>query len=121
MSYIIKHAKTGKYFNIKPFGLDVFNIGINPKVYPTEDAAIQDLLLFPALKSKQLQTNYNTFRGLVDHGKPIWYEERKTKKLTKKQQEKLEWYENAQSTTAENKVFLLQLDVTDLVIEEYKP
>jgi hypothetical protein len=119
MKYIIKHAKTGQYFNIKHFGLDLFNLGINPKVYENEDSAIKETLMFPALKEKQLQILFNSKQGLFDHGRPRWYEERHTKKLTKRQTEKLEWYESAHKATEKKRQFIEQLQVSDLVIEEY--
>jgi hypothetical protein len=119
MKYIIKHTKTGQYFHIKHFGIDLFNLGINPKVYASEDSAVQEVLMFPALKQKQLQTLFNTKQGLIDHGKPRWYDERHTKKLTKRQTEKLEWYESAHKATEKRKQFIEELKVTDLVIEEY--
>jgi hypothetical protein len=120
MSFVIKHAPTGKYFHIKHFGLELFNIGINPKVYKTEDEANREILMFPALKDKQKQIYYNTKQGLKIFGKPKWYDERHTKKLTKKQTEKLEWYERCHEITEKNKAFLEQLKITDLLVEEYE-
>ena len=120
MSYIIKHQQTGKYFNIRHTGLDLFGLGINPKIYPDEDAANRELLMFPAIRAKQLQIIFNSQQGLRVHGKPSWYDERHTKKLTKRQTEKLEWYEACHKSSEKNRLFIEQLNVTDLVVEEYR-
>jgi hypothetical protein len=120
MSYIIKHKQTGKYFNIRHYGLELFGLGINPKIYPDEDAANKELLMFESIKAKQLQIHFNSKHGLEDHAKPSWYNERHTKKLTKRQQEKLDWYEAAQKNTENSRLFVEQLQVTDLVVEKYE-
>ena len=119
MSFVIRHTKSDKYLNIQHYGLDLFNPGINPKVYASESLAQCDLDLFESLKSKQLVTCSNTFLGLQDHGRPKWYFEREKMKLTKRQQEKLDWYEAAWETNKKKQKFTENLNVSDLVIEPY--
>ena len=118
MNYIIKYANTQKVFNIQHYGIDLFNVGINPKIYKTEAEALKDISLFDSLKQKQLQICFNTQQGLKDHGKPSWYEQRATKKLTKREMVKLEWYENALAMAEKKKLFTESLEKSDLVLEE---
>jgi hypothetical protein len=120
MKYIIKHKQTGKYFNMSSRGMDSFNLGINPKIYTNEVFLKKDLESFHTLKTRQLQIYSNTEYGLDIHGKPSWYEDRHTKKLTEKQKQKLEWFETAHRINKENIVFMQNLQFEDLVVEEYK-
>jgi hypothetical protein len=117
--YILRHKPTGKVFNIKPYGLDLFNLGINPKIYDKLCFVEKDLEMFNLLQFRQLSVYSNAAIGLKIKGKPIWYNERHTKKLTKKQKEKLEWYENARRMNIMNTRFIRSLKHKDLVVEEY--
>lgn len=120
MSYIIKHAKTGQVFNIKEYGLDRFNIGINPKVYSSKEHAQEDIDKLEHLRKHQLQVCANTKQGLQDHGRPSWYFNRHEKKLTEKQKIKLEWYESCYKSAEDKRKFTERLTIEDFVIEEYK-
>jgi hypothetical protein len=120
MKYIIKHKQTNRYFNIRYYGIDLFNIGLNPKIYPNESLAKKDLELFHSLKGRQLQVYSNAEYGLNDHGKPSWYDQRNSKKLTEKQKQKLEWYERAHENNRKNIEFILNMKISDIFIEEYK-
>lgn len=118
--YIIKHKQTGKYFNIREHGLDLFNLGLNPKIYTDEIFLKKDIQNFNQLKEKQMIVYSNSEIGLDVHGKPSWYDERHTKKLTEKQKQKLQWYHNAQEMIKKNREFVENLQASDLIVEEWK-
>ncbi len=120
MRFIIKHKQTGKYFNIKYSGIDLFNIGLNPKIYTDETFLKKDIESFEFLKAKQMLVYSNAEFGLRDHARPSWYNDRHTKKLTERQKQKLEWYEETLRKNEKNREFVENLQVTDLIVEEYK-
>lgn len=94
MSYTLVHKQTDKFFNLQVHSLEVFNLGINPKVYKTYEDAEEDLLKLDMYKKRELEICSNSQYGLRDHGQPRWYKDRDSMKLTNKQEAKLKWYEN---------------------------
>lgn len=119
MKYALLYKPKNQYLYLKDYGLDTLNIGINPKLYNNiieAETALKKQL--PNCLGKQLRTNSNRFFGLEDHGKPAWYDDRHTKKLTEKQKNKLEWYENAIANCEKQKKFLEEFNIEDVEIVE---
>lgn len=119
MKYALLYKPKNQYLYLKDYGLDTLNIGINPKLYNNRNEAETALKKqLPFCLDKQLRTNSNRFFGLEDHAKPAWYDDRHTKKLTEKQKNKLEWYENAVANCEKQKKFLEEFNFEDVEIVE---
>ena len=119
MSYVLLYVPKTQYFHLKR-GLDVFNLGINPKIYREKRDAELDLEKLEMYKASQWNCCYNADEGLRIFGKPRWYDERHTKKLTKRQQAKLDWYENAIAINEAKMKFVEDLKLEDIQIVEWK-
>lgn len=120
MSFVIKYTPTGHYFNITGRGLDPLNIGLIAKIYKTEQDALKDFAEIEHYMGRMQGVCAHADIGLTVFGKPKWYEERHTKKLTARQQAKLDWYENAVRIKKERCQFAKNLKLSDAIIEEYK-
>jgi hypothetical protein len=119
LKYALIYKPRNQYLYLKEYGLDVLNLGINPKVYDTESLAkiaLEEQL--PYCLEKQRITHSNSYYGLMDHGKPKWYDERHKKKLTEKQKEKLHWFETCLVNWEKNKKFLDEFKLDDVAIVE---
>lgn len=120
MKYALLYKPRNQYLYLKDYGLDVLNLGINPKIYNTESLAkiaLEEQL--PYCLEKQKLTVSNSYFGLMDHGKPKWYDERHKKTLTEKQKAKLHWFETCLQQNEKNKIFLQNFKLEDVVIVEY--
>lgn len=115
MSYALKYLPTGQYFHFSG-GIDRFNLGINPKLYKDIHAAERDKLFVPQMIKRQLEICSNSFIGLVEKGKPKWYDRRDKMKLNKSQLNKLEWYENALKGVRDRSKFAENLKITDIIV-----
>ena len=117
--YVITYTKNQQYFNITGYGLDVFNIGLNPKLYKTVEDAQKDVDQFDELKHKQLMVLARGEDSLDEIKKPSWYEERHGRKLTKREASALDWYESAKEKNAKRISFFESLSKDQLQIQEY--
>lgn len=119
MKYALLYKPKNQYLNLGQNGFDKLNLGIQPKLYDSlslaKIALEKDL---PDALQRQRTICSNAELGLHDHGRPKWYRERETKKLTKRQQEKLDWYENALKRNRDLKKFIDSFKISDVQIVE---
>jgi hypothetical protein len=118
--FVLIYKPKNQYINLGHMGVDKLNIGLNPRIYFSKESAEKAKSVdLPIALNRQLEICNNALYGLQDHGKPSWYEERHTKKLTKKQQEKLDWYENALNQNKKMRNFTESFNLDDVEIVEY--
>ena len=122
MAYVLKYKPNGQYLNIGGFlSTEPFNLGINPRIYKTIDDAKKDIDFGLDMEIERFKRFlYSGKQALKTTAKPTWYDVRHTKKLTKRQAEKLEWYERALDNNDKLEDFINKFRKSDVIIEEWK-
>jgi hypothetical protein len=90
-------------------------MGINPKQYRDIPSAERDIAIIPSLIHRQEQILFNAEQGLIDHV----HLPDTNKKLTKRQQAKVEWHERVVKQNQKDKENLELLKADTFSIIEY--
>lgn len=120
MAYVLRYKPNGQYLNLSGRSTEPLSLGINPQIYKE----IHDAKKALKYDVERNVVNFRHFlnmgdQGLRVKGKPVWYDERHTKKLTATQQKKLDWYENALKTNEKYHKFLDNFKLDDVEIVEW--
>ena len=91
--YKIKHEPTGLFVNLAFGGYDALNLGVNPKVYPTESLAKVDLHKIPACLEVDIQRAENGLRAFTErHLIPL--QEKNAIKVNATRTKNIQFYES---------------------------